>query len=619
MSTTVDVKTGHINLKKQESSINDVSPGVVATNRCNTDAKCLLSGTSVKAIVGYVTDYITKGWLKTHQVFQATYDSFVKNEKVLEKANEVRPGNGARQMIMKVVNSLSSKMEIGGPMAALYLLQNPDHYTSHEFIPFYWKNYLNFVQSQWSALLAIADPGDNEDTDSDIIFLHMTPGNANTSEVKVEDDGGDPDDRVHLTRTNGQYFAKSNTDDYRHRPSQLESVSLYDFAQCALKHPIRASRAPRGDLRWFRFCEEHPQYETHAVALDPSRRNKYVLHFIGPSIPRKDVGDREQYCTAMLTLFRPWRTGIDLKSADSTWEEAFSSYKFSERHNEIMANFNMRYECYDARDDYKAIIKAAGGNDTPGAGDESDDEEDDLYVDNGENDEDDDELCMGIGRDNTNIKTANAFMLRALRFAGWKSVSGSSNAKDSLPRIAIDSSLRSGAWNNILKVEKLRAWRRKLGAMFNASKEGEEIQPREQGGEVRNDAYLVSAAFLSKDFSPVEMKWSVVMDSVVEQFSLNKGQEKAFRIIANHACSIDPMQLLMHLGGMGGTGKSTVIRALCEFFAQRDENYRFVLLGPTGTSAALIGGSTYHTFLGINSDRSGKRGETSAKIEEVRE
>ncbi|KAF6759627.1 hypothetical protein DFP72DRAFT_792664, partial [Ephemerocybe angulata] len=76
MQTTVDPKTGHLNMKKQESSINDVSPVVTATNRCNTDARCLLSGTSVKAVVGYVTDYITKGWLKTHQVFSALHDSF---------------------------------------------------------------------------------------------------------------------------------------------------------------------------------------------------------------------------------------------------------------------------------------------------------------------------------------------------------------------------------------------------------------------------------------------------------------------------------------------------------------------------------------------------------------
>ncbi|KAF6747095.1 hypothetical protein DFP72DRAFT_784423, partial [Ephemerocybe angulata] len=78
MKTTVDRETGHINIKKQESSINDVSPTVTAANRCNTDARCLLSGTAVKAVVGYVTDYITKGFLKTHQIFAAMYESFSK-------------------------------------------------------------------------------------------------------------------------------------------------------------------------------------------------------------------------------------------------------------------------------------------------------------------------------------------------------------------------------------------------------------------------------------------------------------------------------------------------------------------------------------------------------------
>ena len=81
---------------------------------------------------------------------------------------------------------------------------------------------------------------------------------------------------------------------------------------------------------------------------------------------------------------------------------------------------------------------------------------------------------------------------------------------------------------------------------------------------------------------------------------MNKEQERAFRIVANHAVSPQSEQLKMYLGGMGGTGKSQVIKALKQFFEQRQESYRFTILGPTGTSAALLGGSTYHSFLGIN-------------------
>ena len=30
-------------------------------------------------------------------------------------------------------------------MASMYLLENPDHYTSHQFIPFWWKLYVNEI------------------------------------------------------------------------------------------------------------------------------------------------------------------------------------------------------------------------------------------------------------------------------------------------------------------------------------------------------------------------------------------------------------------------------------------------------------------------------------------
>ena len=53
------------------------------------------------------------------------------------------------------------------------------------------------------------------------------------------------------------------------------------------------------------------------------------------------------------------------------------------------------------------------------------------------------------------------------------------------------------------------------------------------------------------------------------------------------------------MGGMGGTEKSQVIKALMCFFKSRNESHRFVVLAPTGTAAALLQGLTYHSFLGV--------------------
>lgn len=201
MHSSVDAKTGHLNIRKRESGVNDVTPAITVAHGCNTDSRCLLSGTSVKAVVGYVTDYISKGWLKTHQVFQTTYDAFSKHQGILDGSEDSKHRDNARRMIMKVVNSLSSKMEIGAPMAALYLLEHPDHYTSHQFVPFYWKNYMNFVQGQWAALMDFVElhnPAAAPELESVGVSVgRNTLSNESAPELGIPDDFDDqPQDRV---------------------------------------------------------------------------------------------------------------------------------------------------------------------------------------------------------------------------------------------------------------------------------------------------------------------------------------------------------------------------------------------------------------------------------------
>jgi len=99
------------------------------------------------------------------------------------------------------------------------------------------------------------------------------------------------------------------------------------------------------------------------------------------------------------------------------------------------------------------------------------------------------------------------------------------------------------------------------------------------------------------------------MQEVATEFKLNKEQLRAFRLIANHSSCVAAEQLKMHLGGMGGTGKSQVIRALISMFDKKQESHHFVVLAPTGTAAALLNGSTYHSMLGVRSR--GKRNEDS--------
>ena len=60
----------------------------------------------------------------------------------------------------------------------------------------------------------------------------------------------------------------------------------------------------------------------------------------------------------MLTLFKPWRRDHDLKeSVQTSWDDTFSEHEFRKQEVQLMKNFNICYECLDARDDYHAQLK----------------------------------------------------------------------------------------------------------------------------------------------------------------------------------------------------------------------------------------------------------------------
>ncbi|KAF9563128.1 hypothetical protein CPC08DRAFT_611116, partial [Agrocybe pediades] len=105
------------------------------------------------------------------------------------------------------------------------------------------------------------------------------------------------------------------------------------------------------------FREGHPLYLTHEVHCDLSKLDSVVPNFLGGTLPRKDQGDREFYCATMLTLFKPWRLASDLRSSMQTWDDAFIAYDFRPQDVRYMANFNLKYECLDNRDDYHAELK----------------------------------------------------------------------------------------------------------------------------------------------------------------------------------------------------------------------------------------------------------------------
>src|ERR1700721_3972224 len=273
----------------------------------------------------------------------------------------------ARSLLTKIVNCLTAKLEIGGPMASLYLLGNSDHYADQNFVVFYWKSYVTEVLKAWKQ---------DSDVKSDKVIL--------------------------LKNVDGEFIGLSIVDDYMCRPYELSDMPLYEWIRVYnrlkrtkaeqkkfqsqkhedVKQPavfqsndeadtdfesdseyLESDQAPKKEeiQGKYPFLQNHPLYETHQVSI--SKPTNLIPNFAGGSLPRCDKGDKEYYCATMLTLFKPWRYGKNLKDDDQSWDEAFTNYKFNPCQTELMRFFNIHYECNDARDDYSKLLKQRNATD----------------------------------------------------------------------------------------------------------------------------------------------------------------------------------------------------------------------------------------------------------------
>jgi hypothetical protein len=646
---------GRIEPRHMEPMMNSINPILTYVSRCNSDVTSLLSGTSVKAVISYVSDYISKVSLKSYQLFASVFQVFESSKDMLRGPEDNH--ERSRHLVRKMVNSLSTKMEIGSPMASMYVLGHPDHYASHIYVPFYWKSYVSHVKRYWAS-------DDITQNDSTII-----------------------EERVTIDRQNGKIVAGSLVDDYIYRPVIFERVTLYEWIQCANKQartaqerkafsdsvawtsqllfnqadsshymPITESTSTDNafndpsdsDSDYFDDIDDiysdvfsesdwetddetdiiiekqnkfdkrahtgkhpfvfgHPRYETHSVSCDFSRTQSVIPNFIGGAIPRSDKGDRSHYCMTMLTLFKPWRSPGDLKDIDQTWSDAHYTFHFTERQLQLMANFNVRYECNDARDDHYAtqqkLLKSIEETHPclPGTFDKlRKDMDPDLYDLNDDDNESDEEESSYVGRRTLAIQKQVAEITGVLRDVGWLRKTIDANHSYLIRDRLLPPYKTRNAWSTLVKNERMRYISNKLADIPLADSKPNHKRRHWDNVEILNYDYFFPTS------EEERVRHGDLKSAVIDKFKLNTEQMRAFTILADHASSPQKVPLRMYMGGMGGTGKSQVINAMIEFFNCRNESYRFIVLGPTGSVAALLNGSTYHSVFKVPRDTKSK-------------
>ena len=290
-----------------------------------------------------------------------------------------------------------------------------------------------------------------------------------------------------------------------------------------------------------------------------------------------------------------------------SWDEAFQTHPFSESETRYMRNFNVRYECLDARDDYRAQMKKSEPTIT---GSWNIEDENNIEVE--------DNLLHGVEPENVDLddtpfgpflqgpkhkkRMKEIESVRQMMCSmGWADPLDTVQPRPDSSSFIPEKNLSGAAWEQA--IDRLKKTISEKKNEYNVlCKPEQDPHTLSHNPHDTNIVKIVDKSYLDSKFYVDGV--SELIDSTVEDFTLNKEQERAFRIITNHAISKNSEQLRMYLGGMGGTGKSQVIKALSHFFTSRNEAHRFIIVAPTGTAAALLGGSTYHSMFGIN-DKSG--------------
>ncbi|KAK0437114.1 uncharacterized protein EV420DRAFT_1623444 [Desarmillaria tabescens] len=137
---------GELCLRCLNGMVNNFNETILRAMRCNMDIKFIGSGASAKAVLYYITDYITKSQLKTHIAYAAL-------ELSVKKLGEYNPNEDeitvrAKHLLQYCAYTMLSHQELSGQQVTSYLMDFEDHFTSHEYQGLYWGSFEQYIEKQ---------------------------------------------------------------------------------------------------------------------------------------------------------------------------------------------------------------------------------------------------------------------------------------------------------------------------------------------------------------------------------------------------------------------------------------------------------------------------------------
>ncbi|KAF7328376.1 ATP-dependent DNA helicase [Mycena venus] len=387
----IDPETGELTLRCLDGLVNNFNSTMIEAIRCNMDIKFIGSGPAAKAILYYITDYITKTQLQAHVAYAALELAVGKLGEYDPEIDEIT--TRAKRLLQKCAHSMIAKQELSAQQVVSYLMDFEDHFTSHKFKNLYWTGFENFINDEDPSpecyRTVTEDCMPHELESALMLNPEMEPESETNeakdhnsedldSETRVVSNPDSAEDEITLVfGPSGKVLPPSanQTTDYQNRGTLLEHVSVWDFTARVEKVSKAAGKRKHRTLNGSDDLEEELEhqpdcdddlapvttpdaleetledYEGNILAYSGRVRPKVELkdshvetstHFLrvctpitrkipvpmGPAMPRRDMDDLTQkHARLMLILFKPWRHARDLRNERESWKDAYLRFR----------------------------------------------------------------------------------------------------------------------------------------------------------------------------------------------------------------------------------------------------------------------------------------------------
>jgi hypothetical protein len=587
-----------------------------------------------------VQAYITKGELKNSTALPLLASALYS----LEASNPATNVNGRdeaverlRKMLLKCVNKLEHFSERSGPWCVRFLQGKRNHHTNRQFQALCWGNALRTVRKEVE--VAVAQESKIDDG-SDM---------CEDDELPIVDGS-----RVVVMGPDGNLGLVSDYLDYARRPthSDTDPLSMYLFFSSWLKtsislksrHKIRVMPGYSGpqvagqedENPTETVCPPHPQSNTHGYVHRPGT----VPALYGPKVQmrpgdRDSSEDREKYAAMILVLFKPWRTPQNLRGGSDTWWDALLEWERglwqiagrddteqetlrARRTVQLIGNLQAMAR---AQSEAAAISKKRLADAMQAASLNPKwqlprryhpvNPDDDLPL----NADDYVQLMQMFKQENKLPPDLQEAVKRVTRL----------NMMHTRPTPGAQGVVRLASSSEAQrlddKLQRLELDEQRKGQIVEEKKGDEHTVPQKNPALPHDPATFDVNELGPKPYT---------LDAISKHLNLHWRQRLAMEIVAaqlfkemckdgqesgNEICGVDrpllfaesPDQLLLHVAGCAGTGKSRVLDAMRLLFDGYDRAHWLEIGAFTGTAAANVNGRTLHALTGLNLGEDGQR------------